>query len=201
MDLFVATRNAHKTAEFAQILGPEFVVRDLRTIPEAVPVEETGSTFEENAIIKALAAAAIVPGVVVADDSGLEVDALHGAPGVYSARYAGSRAPDVENVIKLLRDLAAVESTKRTARFCCALAVARRGEVLATFIATSEGHISHALGGGSGFGYDPVFVPQGYSRTFAELGPDVKNRLSHRARAIAQLRAYLGGRPPFASVR
>lgn len=194
MDLFVATRNAHKTAEFAQILGPEFVVRDLRTIPEAVPVEETGSTFEENAIIKALAAAAIVPGVVVADDSGLEVDALNGAPGVSSARYAGSRAPDVENVIKLLRDLSAAESTERTARFCCALAVARGGEVLATFLATSEGHISHALGGVTGFGYDPVFVPQGYSRTFAELGPDVKNRLSHRARAIAQLRAYLGNR-------
>ncbi|MBA2269378.1 MAG: RdgB/HAM1 family non-canonical purine NTP pyrophosphatase [Chthoniobacterales bacterium] len=193
VDLFVATRNAHKTAEFAQILGPEFVVRDLRTIPEAVPVEETGSTFEENAILKALAAAAIVPGVVVADDSGLEVDALNGAPGVYSARYAGSGAPDVENVNKLLRDLAVVERTKpeRMARFCCALAVARGGEVLASFTATSEGHISHAPAGVSGFGYDPVFVPQGYTRTFAELGPDVKNCLSHRAKAIAQLREYL----------
>ena len=195
MHLFVATRNAHKTAEFAQILGPGFTVRDLSTSPDSVPVEETGSTFSENAILKARAAATLVAGVVVSDDSGLAVDALDGAPGVYSARYAGAGATDSDNVAKLLTELHGVEEGARSARFCCALAVARGGEILATFLGTSEGRISDVVAGTSGFGYDPVFIPEGESRTFAELGVDAKNRLSHRAKAIAQLRDYLRGSP------
>ena len=191
VDLFVATRNAHKTAEFAQILGPDFSVADLSAWPNLPEVEETGSTFEENAMLKALAAAEVVPGLIVADDSGLEVDVLAGAPGVYSARYAGLDATDNENITQLLTELAAVGEGRRSARFRCALALAREREIVATFQAAVEGQITISPAGTNGFGYDPVFVPDGYSTTFAQLGPAVKNRLSHRAKAITQLRAYL----------
>ena len=197
MHLFIATRNTHKSSEFADILGPGFSISDLSALPGAQPVEETGSTFEENAALKALAAARIVPGLVIADDSGLQVDALAGAPGVYSARYAGRHASDRENVAKLLAALASVEEAARTARFYCALAVAREGRIVATFIGTVEGRIAAATAGAGGFGYDPVFMPEGHSRTFAELGPVLKNRLSHRARAITQLRQHLSSSPDF----
>ena len=186
--LLLATRNAHKTREFAEILGAEFQVQDLTTTDLAA-AEETGRTFAENATLKALAVSRVVDELVVADDSGLEVDALKRAPGVYSARYAGENATDEANVAKLLAALALTKD--RAARFTCVIAVAQSGQLLATFTGTVEGAIARSRSGEHGFGYDPVFVPEHHAQTFAELPAAVKNRISHRARAIEQLRAYL----------
>ena len=191
--LLLATRNAHKTQEFAQMLGAEFEVRDLSNAPESEPVNEAGATFAENAILKAVPASKQFPELVVADDSGLEVDGLGGAPGIYSARYAGERASDAENVVKLLAELArcSAETGSRDARFRCALALARAGNVLGVFEGVVEGTIVGTPRGSAGFGYDPVFQPAGSTQTFAELSPAEKNRISHRARAIQALRAAL----------
>ncbi len=193
MNLLLATRNAHKTAEFAQILGGEFIVSDLRSLPDALEVEETGNTFEENAILKAVAASRRTKMLVVADDSGLEVEALGGAPGIRSARYAGEHATDAQNVTKLLTELrrARGSASDANARFCCALAIARSGVAIATIAGEVRGSIVSAPAGEAGFGYDPVFVPEGFQETFAELGAETKNRISHRARAVAELRRYL----------
>jgi XTP/dITP diphosphohydrolase len=193
IDLLLATRNAHKTQEFAAILGAEFAVSDLCGVNDFAEVEETGKTFEENARLKALAAASMTPNLVIADDSGLEVAALGGAPGVYSARYAGENATDAENIAKLLAALAEVDSRRgdRAAQFCCAIALARAGAIVGVFIGTIDGVIAAGAKGENGFGYDPVFVPNGYDSTFAELGDATKNRISHRAAAIAKLRDAL----------
>jgi XTP/dITP diphosphohydrolase len=189
--LILATRNAHKTREFAQILGAEFIVSDFSKLPAFAVVEETGDTFEANAIIKAIAASRVVSELVVADDSGLVVTALDGEPGIRSARYAGENASDRENVAKLLAELDARRGENRDAYFCCVLALARNGETLAVFHGRVDGAITNSPRGENGFGYDPVFVPTGFDQTFAELGDKTKNRMSHRARAIAQLREYL----------
>ncbi len=186
--LLLATRNAHKTREFAQILGREFVLSDLANSPEIPAVEEIGSSFEENAVLKAVTISKTLPGLVVADDSGLEVNALGGAPGIFSARYSGENATDQENVHKLLHELGS--AVDRRARFRCAIALAREDETLAIVAGELEGSISLKPHGKNGFGYDPVFVPTGYNRTLADLGEETKNRISHRARAIAQLRDY-----------
>ena len=192
--LILATRNAHKAREFAEILGQKFEVRDLTNEAELAPVEETGHSFEENAMLKAVEASAQIPGLIVADDSGLEVDLLHGAPGIYSARYAGEKATDAENIEKLLGELAKVKSTSLpSARFRCCLALARDGSVLETFEGVIEGVIVKAPRGAQGFGYDPVFQPEGFDRTFAEISPALKNRISHRALAIHELRHGLIG--------
>ncbi|MGI8819727.1 MAG: RdgB/HAM1 family non-canonical purine NTP pyrophosphatase [Chthoniobacterales bacterium] len=199
--LLLATRNAHKTREFAAILGPGFEVTDLAAFPDQPPVDETGSTFEENATLKALASSRLLPGrLIVADDSGLEVDALGGAPGVHSARYAGENATDANNVAKLLAELArrpgfqpgsGLQSRSPSpARFVCVLALAEQGETIGIFRGAVEGNISEEPRGHDGFGYDPIFQPAGHHRTFAELGQAKKNAISHRARAIAQLREH-----------
>jgi XTP/dITP diphosphohydrolase len=188
--LLLATRNAHKTAEFSEILGADFAVSDLSALGDITPVEETGTTFEENATIKAIAASTLTTQLVVADDSGLEVDALGGAPGVYSARYAGDHATDQQNVAKLLTVMGDVPAEKRGARFRCVLIVAQGGTPIATFAGTAEGTIINSPSGGNGFGYDPVFVPEGFAQTFAELGGE-KNRISHRAQATEGLRSWL----------
>jgi XTP/dITP diphosphohydrolase len=190
--LLIATRNAHKTAEFAKILGPDFAVSDLRPMSDFPETEETGSTFEENATLKAIAASLVSPQLVVADDSGLEVAALAGAPGIYSARYSGASATDQENVAKLLAELRRMRTNSTpAARFCCVLVLAHHGKKLGAFTGTVEGAIVGAPRGSDGFGYDPVFVPSGFDRTFAELGDELKNRISHRANAIAKLRSLL----------
>jgi XTP/dITP diphosphohydrolase len=193
LQLLLATRNAHKTQEFAAILGPGFAVSDLCSVDDFAEVEETGTTFEENARLKALAASRGTSGLVIADDSGLEVAALGGAPGVFSARYAGEKASDAENMAKLLAELRKVDSAgqNRAARFCCAIALARAGGILDVFVGTIDGAITDVPRGENGFGYDPVFVPNGYDATFAELGHATKNRISHRAIAIAKLRDAL----------
>jgi XTP/dITP diphosphohydrolase len=188
MDLLLATRNAHKTREFAEILGEEFRMSDLSglTIPA---IEETGRTFAENATLKALAVSQDRHLLVVADDSGLEVDALDGAPGIFSARYAGANATDAQNIEKLLRELAGKRD--RSARFRCVIALARDAELVRTFEGTVEGVIVDLARGGGGFGYDPVFQPEGFDKTFGELSAATKNQISHRARAITQLAQFL----------
>jgi XTP/dITP diphosphohydrolase len=193
MDLLLATRNAHKTREIQQVLGPAFTVSDLSAHPKIPDVRENGKSFEENAILKAVGASRRLPGFIVADDSGLEVDALGGAPGIFSARYAGENAMDKQNIEKLLGELArtAAEEAKRSARFRCVIALARQGELLGTFEGIVEGTIIERARGLHGFGYDPIFVPRGFENTFAELPAEVKNTVSHRAKAIRGLTAKL----------
>jgi len=187
----LATRNSHKTREFAEILGDGFDVHDLADVVELPVVEETGLTFKANAILKAVETSKHFPELVVADDSGLQVDGLDGAPGIYAARYAGEHATDEANIAKLLAELTRRDPAPRSACFRCFLALARQGEVLGIFEGVIEGAIVNAPRGSAGFGYDPVFQPQGFKQTFAELSPVEKNRISHRARAIRLLRTAL----------
>lgn len=200
MQLLIATKNAHKTAEIAAML-PGWEVSDLTAHPEIPAPEETGATFAANAAIKALAAAARLDGLVLSDDSGLEVDALGGAPGVISARFAGPQATDADNRARLLRELAAdgARGKARSARFRCVMALAERGTVLGTFDGAVEGVIINAERGTGGFGYDALFVPEGFCETFAQLPATTKNQLSHRARALAKVAAFLASRPAQAS--
>jgi XTP/dITP diphosphohydrolase len=190
--LLLATRNAHKTREFSEILGSEFSVRDLSAEPDAPAIEETGATFAENAILKAVAVSRRFSGLVVGDDSGLEVDALEGAPGVYSARYSGPGAKDGDNIARLLSELRKVSIERPfSARFRCVLSLARDGELVDAFEGAVEGTIVELPRGNGGFGYDPVFQPIGLVQTFGEIGPEKKNQISHRANAIRLLRAAL----------
>ena len=191
MRLLIATRNAHKTEEIRAILGPAWEVGDLNAHPDAASPEETGETFAANAAIKALAASRVCEGWVLADDSGLEVDALEGAPGVRSARYAGEGATDADNRAKLLAALEGVRGKARSARFRCAMVLAKSGVVLGTFEGAVEGVIVNLERGQGGFGYDALFVPEGHCETFAQLPPATKNQLSHRGRAMHQVRAHL----------
>ncbi len=193
IDLLVATRNAHKTEEIQRILGPQFNVTDLADHPEIPHIAESGTTFQENAILKAVAVSKRMPGFVIADDSGLEVEALGGAPGVHSARYAGMNATDQEKTDKLLEELTRVGATKnaRRARFRCVLALACKGNVLGAFEGIIKGQIADRPRGSHGFGYDPIFMPEGFQQTFGELGLAEKNQLSHRARALERLRTFL----------
>lgn len=192
--LLVATGNGHKTEEIAAFLGDSFRVSDLSSLPQAPDIEETGETFLENATIKAVEVSRVVDGLVLADDSGLEVDALGGRPGVWSARFAGEGADDRANNARLLDELAGVGPGERSGRFRCVMVIAEAGRVLTSFSGSVEGRIAGVASGGHGFGYDPLFVPDGYEETFAELGPVVKNRLSHRARAMEQVHAWLRDR-------
>ena len=193
IELVVATRNRHKTREIQHILGPEFKVRDLGAHPDISKIHESGTSFEENAKLKALVASRQLPALVIADDSGLEVDALGCAPGIYSARYAGANATERDKIDKLLRELERVRATddRRRARFRCVVALARNGDLLGTFEGTVEGRITDKARGDSGFGYDPIFIPEGLKQTFGELPTEVKNTISHRAKAIRALAVEL----------
>ncbi len=190
--LLVSTRNAHKVAEIREILGSAFEVLDLSTIAVVGEVEETGLTFEENATLKALAVSGQFDGWVIADDSGLEVDALDGGPGVWSARFSGPGATDASNRALLLEKLEGVRGKERSARFRCVIVLARAVRKFAAFSGSVEGVVINQEKGAGGFGYDPLFVPEGHCETFAQLGADVKNALSHRARALANLLAWSG---------
>lgn len=190
--LLLATRNAHKVREFAEILGGDFVLQDLSGHPEIGEVIEDGATFAENARLKAVAVSRQARGLVVADDSGLEVDSLGGGPGVRSARYAGDGATDAANRRKLLGAMAHFSSGQaRRARFRCVLLLAREGEVLGEFEGAVEGEIISAERGVGGFGYDPIFRADGYEQTFAELSALEKNAISHRRAAAEKLRSFL----------
>ena len=188
-DLLVATGNSHKTAEIRAILGAGYVVSDLKAHPELPEVEETGTTFLENATLKAVEISKQVEGLILSDDSGLEVDALGGEPGVYSSRYAGEAGNDAANNKKLLHELQGEDS--RTARFRCVMVLAQDGEVLASFDGAVEGRMLSELHGEGGFGYDPLFVPDGYDQTFSQLSEGIKNQLSHRAVAMQKVVAWL----------
>jgi non-canonical purine NTP pyrophosphatase (RdgB/HAM1 family) len=189
MELLLATRNQHKTREFTQLLGRGFTVRDLTSKSDVPAIVESGATFEENAALKAVTISKNFPNeIVVADDSGLEVQALGGAPGIFSARYAGENASDRRNVEKLLRELQ--EARDRSARFYCVIALAKNGQLMTTVAGEVLGAIAESARGENGFGYDPIFVPNGFSETFAELTSQTKNEISHRARAAAELVQY-----------
>ncbi len=189
--LLLATRNAHKTREVREILGENFQVEDLTARLDLPEIEETGETFEENAILKALAASTHYDGWVAADDSGLEVDALHGEPGVRSARFAGENADMAQNRALLLEKLKDARGKDRSGRFRCVLALAKGGEVVRTFSGAVEGLITPTERGSGGFGYDSVFLPEGRCRTFAEITPADKHALSHRGRAMMKLAEFL----------
>ncbi len=194
--LIIASGNPHKVEEFRGLLsGPGFEVCAADVCGGMPEVDETGATFAENARLKAEALRARAPADawVLADDSGLEVDALGGRPGVRSARYAGEEASDAANFILLLRQLQGVEDPGRTARFRCALCLIGPDGEARLFDGACEGRIAHQPRGADGFGYDPVFVPQGNTHTFGELGEAVKSRLSHRAQAA---RALVEGMAP-----
>lgn len=193
--LLVATNNPGKVREYEELLAGLRVPWEV-TFParEALSLEvnESGGTFEENATIKALAYAKASGLLTLADDSGLEVDALDGAPGVHSARYAGPEASDADRYRKLLDALMGVPTGKRAARFRCVVAVAQPDGIVRTADGTCEGKIGYEPRGDHGFGYDPIFIVAGYGgRTLAELPPAVKNRISHRARALAAARPIL----------
>ena len=182
--LVVATGNLHKVQEIKQILEPYgYQVLGADACGGMPEVVEDGRTFRENAIKKAVTAAQALNRTVLADDSGLEVFALGGAPGVYSARYAGEGGNDGRNLAKLLRNLEGV--MEREARFVCAIAVASPdGTVVGTCEGEVRGRIAAEARGTGGFGYDPAFIPDGYTQTFGELSPAIKNSLSHRANAL-----------------
>lgn len=195
MKIVFATNNSHKLEEIRQILGESIEVLSLADINCHEDIPETAPTIEGNAMMKARYVYDKYGTPCFADDTGLEVEALDGAPGVYSARYAGSEGHDSEaNMRKLLHELEGKENRRAQFRTVIALIEQKDGKPVAhTFEGKIEGHISDEKRGTSGFGYDPIFVPEGYEQSFAELGNEIKNKISHRARAVARLAEYLLG--------
>ena len=193
MKLVLATRNNGKVQEISEMLEAqtELQLLSLHSYPDAPVVVEDGTTYEENAIKKASTLATYTGHLTIADDSGLEVDALDGAPGVHSARYGGENASDQDRITKLLDAIQGVPDDQRSGRFICAVAIADPLSQPEVVRGVCEGHILHTPRGEAGFGYDPVFVPAGYDKTFAELGDEIKNRISHRARALDKARKLL----------
>ena len=190
--IIFATGNQGKMGEIRQIMGDMDV--ELLSMKEAgieSDVEETGTTFEENAILKARTVAVKTSHIVLADDSGLEIDHLNKEPGIYSARYMGEDTPYEVKNRNLLERLAGVEDDKRTARFVCAIAACFPDGKIITTEGVIEGRIAWEPAGGGGFGYDPIFCPKGWEKTFAEAGSDEKNAISHRGRATRKLVEYL----------
>ena len=191
-ELVVATRNAGKLEEIRHLLeGAGIGVLGLDAFPEVPEIEEDGATFAANAAKKAETVAHLTGRPCLADDSGLTVAALNGEPGVHSARYAGVQGDDAANNARLLRELADVPEARRQAAFCCVMALCRPGEPTAFFEGRVAGSILHAPRGSGGFGYDPLFLVDGFDRTMAELPLAEKNRISHRGQALRQVIARL----------
>lgn len=190
--VIVATKNAGKAKDFVKIFEPYGVkVKTLLDFPELADIEETGTTFEENAVIKAEAVCKQFQQIVIADDSGIMIDALDGRPGVYSARYAGEEKSDEANNDKVLEEMKNVEEKERTARFYCAIAVAFPNKPTITVNGTCEGMILFERRGENGFGYDPIFYVSALKKSMAELTPEEKNQISHRANAMKKLEGQL----------
>lgn len=194
--LLIATGNRHKTEEISAMLGVDWTVQDLKDHPHLPSPEEDGVTFADNAKIKAIAASIALPELLVlSDDSGLEVDALNGAPGVTSARYAGAGATDADNRTRLKRELTTLIQQRMgkpfTGRFRCCMVLAQNGEVLGVFEGAVEGRLLTDEQGTGGFGYDALFVPDGFDQSFGVLPAETKNRLSHRARALEKVVDWL----------
>ncbi|MTH52931.1 XTP/dITP diphosphatase [Bacillus mangrovi] len=186
--VIIATRNEGKAAEFKTLFEPRGMqvvsLSDLEGLPD---VEETGHSFEENAILKAETISKLTGKPVIADDSGLSVDSLGGDPGIYSARYAGEQKDDAANIQKVLEGMKEVEKDQRTARFRCALAIAAPGKETRTVEGSVEGYITEEPAGTNGFGYDPIFLVKDKGTTMAQLTQDEKNKISHRAMAMKKL--------------
>lgn len=193
--LVIATFNKGKLQELRQLLAElHFVISDLEGFSSIQTIPELGETFAENACLKASGYAQQTGLLTLADDSGLEVDALGGAPGVLSARYAHEGASDAQRTTKLLTELSHVQGATRTARFVSVIAIADEyGKVINVSTGACEGKIAETPCGNNGFGYDPVFIPEGFNQTFAELQTEVKNRISHRARALSGAAEFLRG--------
>jgi len=195
MNIVLATRNRKKVEEIKGIMSEVISGADINIFtpddfPKCLEVEEDGNTFEANAVKKAVYISKCTGMTAIADDSGLEVYSLNGAPGVLSARYAGESADDSANSEKLLNEMSSFTDEKRKARFACCIAVAS-GDDVKTFSGYAEGIIGTEPHGKKGFGYDPLFYPEGHSRTFAEMSDDEKNALSHRGKALNELQKYM----------
>ncbi|MBY0124001.1 XTP/dITP diphosphatase [Bacillus sp. S/N-304-OC-R1] len=191
-EVIIATKNAGKAKEFEQMFLPlGYAVKTLIDFPEINDIEETGNTFEENAILKAEAVSKVLNKIVIADDSGLSIDALDGRPGIFSARYAGEAKNDEANIVKVLDELKVVPDDQRQARFYCALAVAAPNQETFTVLGACEGVILREKRGTNGFGYDPIFYVADKEKAMAELSPDEKAQISHRALALKKLESLL----------
>ncbi|TQR19884.1 XTP/dITP diphosphatase [Psychrobacillus vulpis] len=190
--IIIATKNKGKAKDFEALFNPlGYDVLTLHDVAEEMDIEETGITFEENALLKATALANHLQTIVIADDSGLEIDALDGRPGIYSARYAGEEKSDDANIDKVLEELENVEEPNRTARFVCAIAIASPTQKTITVRGTCEGVIAKERRGNNGFGYDPIFYVPSENKMMAELSADEKGAISHRGNAIKKLSANL----------
>ncbi len=192
-EVIIATKNSGKAKEFVQLFESYGItVKTLIDYPELPDIEETGETFEENALLKAESAARLTGQPAIADDSGLVIDALDGRPGVYSARYAGIDKDDKANNRKVLKEMAGAVDDRRSARFKCVLAVSFPDDREPIIVeGNCEGRIAYEESGTNGFGYDPLFIPDGFDQTMAQLEPDVKNKISHRANALRKLQVSL----------
>ncbi len=193
LQLLVATKNNEKVAELKNLLSNFPVrLRSLREFVDAGDVKETGENFKENAALKAQGYALHTGLWSLADDSGLEVEALRGAPGIFSARYGGKSATDQVKIKKLLRELNKKQNDERFARFVCAMAISdEKGEIKFVAEGICNGRISLEPRGNNGFGYDPIFIPAGFNKTFGELSSEIKQQISHRAQASRKIIQYL----------
>lgn len=192
MEIILATNNFDKVREMKHILqGSRIRISTLRDFPHLKKVKEDGKTFRENAIKKAVAIARLTGRTALADDSGLEVKEIGGKPGIYSSRFAGENCTYTDNNKKVLKLMKDIPLSKRQARFVCVIAVASPDGRVKVATGICKGKIATEIRGKSGFGYDPVFVPDRYRSTFAELGPEIKNKMSHRARALLKAKKFL----------
>jgi len=191
--ILIATKNSGKIKELKELLADlPIKLLSLKDFPDVAEVEETGATFAENAALKARGYALQTGVFALADDSGLEVAALGGAPGIFSARYAGENVSDETRIEKLLEETNQTQNENRAARFVCAMSIAdRNGEIIYTAEAFCEGTIAFKQRGLNGFGYDPVFIPSGFDKTLGELSASIKRKISHRARASIKIIRYL----------
>ena len=193
VEVVMATHNLHKLREIKEMLKifPWIDLVSLRSFPNYKLPAETGTTFEENALLKARDASKALNCFVLADDSGLVVPALKGAPGVFSARYAGPHATDLENVQKLLKEMEFLEDLDRAAYFACVLVLCGPSSFEKIVVGTSEGSITKKPRGNNGFGYDPIFLKYDYEKTYAELDEATKNRISHRRKAFEKISLHV----------
>lgn len=192
--ILVATTNENKRREIKTLLKDlaKIEILSFKDLPGEPPmVVENGKTFRENAIKKAVIVSKFFDGLVVADDSGLEVNSLGGKPGVRSARFARTKATDEENTAKVLKLLEKTPENHRQARFVCYIALAKHGMLLESFEGTVDGKITFSTKGKNGFGYDPIFIPQGHDKTFGEMAAVYKNRISHRGEALRKLKKVI----------
>ena len=196
MEIVLATRNKKKIEEIKRIAADlPVTILSLENFPNCPETVENKDTFEENAVKKAVEVCQCTGKPALADDSGLEVDALNGAPGVYSARYAGTSGNDIRNYEKLLAELKDIPDDKRGAQFVCCMALVFPDRTVKTFFGYAKGRIGREPQGQQGFGYDPVFIPEGYQKTFAEMSGEEKDKLSHRGKSLEKLALFLHNTP------